>query len=67
MNRVIADRERFMRRLTKSLSGNHEIDRLLKEKNRLAGIMNEMAEKADSRWPRKPIRSCPGIAVQMLQ
>lgn len=48
MNRVIADRDRIMRRLAKSLSGNHEIDRLLKEKNRLAGIMNEMAEKADS-------------------
>ena len=31
-----------------SLAGNHEIDRLLKEKNRLAGIMNDMAEKADS-------------------
>ena len=34
--------------MTKSLSGNHEIDRLLKEKNRLSGIMNEIAEKADS-------------------
>ena len=36
MNKVIADRDRII------------IDRLLKEKNRLAGIMNEMAEKADS-------------------
>ena len=48
MNKVIVDRDRIMRRLTKSLAGNHEIDRLLKEKNRLAGIMNDMAEKADS-------------------
>lgn len=48
MNKVIADRDRIMRILAKSLSGNHEIDRLLKEKNRLTGIMNEMAEKADS-------------------
>ena len=31
INKVIADRDRIMKRLTKSLSGNHEIDRLLKE------------------------------------
>ena len=48
MNKVIADRDRIMRKLAKSLSTNHEIDRLLGEKERLNSIMNEMAEKADS-------------------
>ena len=48
MNKVIADRDRIMRKLTKSLSANQEIDKLLSEKERLSSIMNEMAEKADS-------------------
>lgn len=48
MKKVIANRDKIMKRLTKSLPRNHKIDRLLKEKNRLADIMNEMAEKADS-------------------
>ena len=64
-NKVIAERDKIIRRLNDSISSDKEINDLLDKKNKLHDIMNEMAEKADSilSWnSRRDADSNPGYA-----